>query len=108
MIINFDYIFSDGLVSYVKKSFSPGTVDAEGNYSDGAASYETINATPLQPINMDELKKLPDGEHVYSSVRFYTSASINNGDIIEDGLNNYEVMQVENRQSYSKVYLKLL
>jgi hypothetical protein len=105
-MIDFDYAFDDELLSYTLTTSQVGTVDAEGNYIDGLQAQSIIRATPMQPLKMNELQKLPDGEKEFSYVRLYTSANVNNSDIVNDGKNDYEVVQSEDRQTYFKVYLK--
>ena len=107
-MIDFENIFGDELKIYTRKSYDKGSIDAEGNYIENHFSLTYIKATQLQPLKMGELQKLPDGEKIFSYVRFYTADQLTQGDVIIDDGSDYEVMQIENRQSYCNVYLRVM
>ena len=107
-MIDFENIFNDELKIYTRKVYDKSSIDSEGNYIESTFSLTYIKATQLQPLKMGELQKLPDGEKVFSYVRFYTADPLTQGDVIIDDGSDYEVMQVENRQSHFKTYLRAM
>ncbi len=114
-MIDFNAVFAGSLIDYTKVSNGAGSTNDEGAWMPGVETQTVFKAVELQPLNMNELVNLPDGERQESYAKTYTTESlkIREGDqdadevINSDGL-RFKVMQSENRNDYFKVYLRLI
>lgn len=108
-MIDFDAVFSSKLVSYTRTVFGTGTINNEGAWVEGVGLDTTFNAVDLQPLKMNELSNLDDGEKNFSYVKIYTTTALNNGDnVTHSNGDKYQVRQSENRINHFKIYLRLI
>lgn len=106
--------FADFHISYNVERFVAGSKDGSGRWVAGSSSIIVITASPPQPIRMNELTLLEDGEQIADYVKIYSPDKLNtrlgaiDADIIQYDGNRYKVVQVENRESHYKIIMKRL
>lgn len=107
-MIDFNSTFANELVTFQKVVVANGSVDAAGGYVSGNESFTDFSAVRLQPVKMNELTISDRGLETDSYVKTYTETNLENkNEIIANGT-RYIVVQVEERESFYKVFLRKL
>lgn len=97
MLIDFANDFADLLIPWTGTRPGIGADDDEGNHVPGVPTPLSFTATPVQPLNQNELKQQEGGEFVSSWVKAYSPFEVLINDVVTDNDVTYLVMQREPR-----------
>lgn len=113
-LINFAAEFADLLITHNGFRFGVSVKDARGRVAAGTQSAFTFKGTYPQPANANDLKLLPEGSTVSSSIVIHSVQQLNltsNGvkcDVVTWEGDSYLVMQSNKRNHLAGNYRNLL
>lgn len=109
----YENIFNVEHKAYVLRTYGAGSKDLEGVWNKGSVSLSTIIASYPQPVKMNELVQLNEGESVADYVRIYTTdpvflrLGVLDGNQIEENPKKvYTITSIHNRVSHIRVIMK--
>lgn len=117
LLINFESDFSDLLTTHNGERFGPTVKSAEGRAVSGAGTPFTFTGTYPQPARANDLKKLPEGSTLSSSIIVHSVQKINistggvTGDVLILDGDRYRAMQQNPRSplagNYRTMFVKI-
>lgn len=108
------YEFACFHTRYVLDRHVAGVKDIEGRWEESPTTELTFDCSPPQPVKMNELEQLTDGEQIRDYVRVYSPDLVQTreGDVDADIIHippyRYEVVSVHNRQTHYRIIMKRL
>jgi hypothetical protein len=100
--------------TYVIEKHTAGAKGNDGRWTAGAIIATTIACSYPQPVKMNEMEFLPEGEQIKDYVRVYSAAPVEvrsggvDSDIITIGTHRYEVTESQDRVSHYRIIMKRL
>jgi hypothetical protein len=102
--------FLDEMVPAVLKTYGEGEYDSSGRWTPGTSTTSDISIITPQPVAMNDLKNLEDGEHPSSYVRTWCEPKLrvreneDDSDEVEVLGETYKVVQVDDRKVAGRFY----